>query len=178
MSKRILNFGDEVDLKLQELKKELQMPINKIITMIINEKLENSKILKKEYVEDLGIEDSKNDVQIKFRISEKEKIFLEEQIKKTGNSSLSSEVKYRLINTIYKNKYFLPLELEKLNNLNNQVKKIGININQISRKINFKNELENKDYENFQSNLKEVNFKIDELTDEIKNILKFANNRD
>lgn len=47
MSKRILNFGDEVDLKLQELKKELQMPINKIITMIINEKLENSKILKK-----------------------------------------------------------------------------------------------------------------------------------
>ena len=178
MSKRILNFGDEVDLKLQELKKELQMPINKIITMIINEKLENSKILKKEYVEDLGIEDSKNDVQIKFRISEKEKIFLEEQIKKTGNSSLSSEVKYRLINTIYKNKYFVPVELEKLNNLNNQVKKIGININQISRKINFKNELENKDYENFQSNLKEVNFKIDELTDEIKNILKFANNRD
>ena len=178
MSKRILNFGDEVDLKLQELKKELQMPINKIITMIINEKLENSKILKKEYVEDLGIEDSKNDVQIKFRISEKEKIFLEEQIKKTGNSSLSSEVKYRLINTIYKNKYFLPVELEKLNNLNNQVKKIGININQISRKINFKHELENKDYENFQSNLKEVNFKIDELTDEIKNILKFANNRD
>lgn len=83
-----------------------------------------------------------------------------------------------MINTIYKNKYFLPLELEKLNNLNNQVKKIGININQISRKINFKNELENKDYENFQSNLKEVNFKIDELTDEIKNILKFANNRD
>ena len=178
MSKRILNFGDEVDLKLQELKKELQMPINKIITMIINEKLENSKILKKDYVEDLEIEDSKNDVQIKFRISEKEKIFLEEQIKKTGNSSLSSEVKYRLINTIYKNKYFLPVELEKLNNLNNQVKKIGININQISRKINFKNELENKDYENFQSNLKEVNFKIDELTDEIKNILKFANNRD
>lgn len=178
MSKRILNFGDEVDLKLQELKKELQMPINKIITMIINEKLENSKILKKEYVEDLGIEDSKNDVQIKFRISEKEKIFLEEQIKKTGNNSLSSEVKYRLINTIYKNKYFLPVELKKLNNLNNQVKKIGININQISRKINFKNELENKDYENFQSNLKEVNFKIDELTDEIKNILKFANNRD
>ena len=178
MSKRILNFGDEVDLKLQELKKELQMPINKIITMIINEKLENSKILKKEYVEDLGIEDSKNDVQIKFRISEKEKIFLEEQIKKTGNSSLSSEVKYRLINTIYKNKYFLPVELEKLNNLNNQIKKIGININQISRKINFKQELENKDYENFQSNLKEVNFKIDELTNEIKNILKFANNRD
>ena len=178
MSKRILNFGDEVDLKLQELKKELQMPINKIITMIINEKLENSKILKKEYVEDLGIEDSKNDVQIKFRISEKEKIFLEEQIKKTGNNSLSSEVKYRLINTIYKNKYFLPLELEKLNNLNTQIKKIGVNINQISRKINFKNELENKDYENFQSNLKEVNFKIDELTDEIKNILKFANNRD
>ena len=47
MSKRILNFDDRVDKLLQELKQELKMPINKIITMIINEKLEDIKRIKK-----------------------------------------------------------------------------------------------------------------------------------
>ena len=178
MSKRILNFSNEVDLKLQELKKELQMPINKIITMIINEKLEDLKILKKEYVEDYKDIENKNEFLISFRIKEKEKIFLEEQIKKTGNKSLTSEIKYRLINTIYKNKYFLPIELEKLNNLNTQIKKIGVNINQILKKINLKKDLENIDYDNFINNINEVNIKINEITNEIKNTLKLASKRD
>lgn len=178
MSKRILNFSDEVDLKLQELKQELQMPINKIITMIVNEKLEDLNLLKKEYVEDLKIANSKNDIQVKFRINENEKIFLEKQMKRTGNNSLTSEIKYRLLNSIYKNKYFLPIELEKLNNLNIQIKKIGVNINQILKKINLKKDLENIDYDNFINNINEVNIKIDEITNEIKNTLKFASKRD
>ena len=40
MSKRIINFDDRVDNLLKELKQELKIPTNKIITMIINEKLE------------------------------------------------------------------------------------------------------------------------------------------
>lgn len=178
MSKRIVNFSEDVDFKLKELKDYFEMPINKIITMIINEKLEDLKLLKKDYIEYLKVDDKQNDTAVFFRIKEKEKMFLEEQIKKTGNGSLTSEIRFRLLNTIYKNKFFLPVELEKIQNLIYAISKIGNNINQISRKINFKHELENKDYENFQSNLKEVNFKIDELTNEIKNILKFANNRD
>ena len=78
MSKRILNFDDRVDKLLQELKQELKMPINKIITMIINEKLEDIKRIKKETVEDLKMKDNQNEIEIRFRIFEKERIFLEQ----------------------------------------------------------------------------------------------------
>ena len=178
MSKRILNFSDEVELKLQELKQELQMPINKIITMIINEKLEDLKLLKKEYIEDLKIENSNNEIEIRFRIKENEKIFLEEQVKRTGNKSLTSEIRYRLLNSIYKNKYFLPIELNEFKNLTFQIKRIGLNINGIFKRVNFKEDLKSDDYINLQNSINEVNEKIDLMNNEIKNILKFANNRD
>lgn len=48
MKKRILNFSDGVDEKLQKLKSELNIPLNKIIVMIINERIEELNILKKE----------------------------------------------------------------------------------------------------------------------------------
>ena len=177
MSKRILNFSDEVDLKLQELEKELQMPINKMITMIINEKLEDLKILKKEYVEDFKSEDTKNEMQINFRISEKEKIFLEEQVKRTGNKSLTSEIRYRLLNSIYKNKYFLPIEVKEIRDFNFQIKMIGNNINQISTKLNSNKTLNNIDISILKNSIDELNIRMKETKDEIENILNFANKR-
>jgi hypothetical protein len=62
--------------------------------------------------------------------------------------------------------------------LNTQIKKIGVNINQILKKINLKKDLENIDYDNFINNINEVNIKIDEITNEIKNTLKLASKRD
>ena len=178
MSKRILNFDDRVDSILQELKQQLKMPINNIITMIVNEKLEDMKYLKKEYVDDFNIEYCVNEIQIKFRINENEKNFLEHQMIKTGNSSLTSEIRFRLLNTIYKNKFFLPVELEKIQNLIYAISKIGNNINQISRKINISKDLNSSDYEILQNSLYEVNIKIGFLEKELKNILEFTKNRD
>lgn len=91
---------------------------------------------------------------------------------------MTSEIRYRLINSIYKNKYFLPIELKELSNLNFQIKRIGLNINSIYKKINFKEELKNDDYRNLQNSINEVNEKLDLISNEIRNILKFANNRD
>lgn len=178
MSKRILNFDDRVDKLLQELKQELKMPINKIITMIINEKLEDIKRLKKETVEDLQIENNQNEIEIRFRIYENEKYFLEEQMKKSGNNSLTSEIRFRLLNSIYKNKYFLPIELAEFKNLVYQIKMIGLNINGIFKRVNFKEELKSEDYINLQNSINEVNKKIDLINDEMKNILKSASYRD
>lgn len=178
MSKRILNFSDEVDLKLQELKQELQMPINKIITMIINEKLEDLKLFKKEYVEDYKDVENKNEFLISFRIKEKEKIFLEEQIKKTGNKSLTSEIRYRLLNTIYKNKYFLPNEIEIIKELNFQIMMIGNNINQITFKLNSNKDLLNSDISILKNSIDELNIKIEFIEKNINRILDFADKRD
>ena len=93
---------------------------------------------KKEYVDDFNIEYCVNEIQIKFRINENEKKFLEHQMIKTGNSSLTSEIRFRLLNSIYKNKYFLPIELSEFKNLVYQLKMIGLNINGIYKKVNFK----------------------------------------
>ena len=97
MSKRILNFDDRVDKLLQELKQELKMPINKIITMIKNEKLEDIKRIKKETVEDLKMKDNQNEIEIRFRIFEKERIFLEQlQRKRTHNQKQQTyKIKYK-----------------------------------------------------------------------------------
>ena len=178
MSKRILNFDDRVDKLLQELKKELKIPINKIISMIINEKLEDIKRLKKENVEDLKIENNQNEIEIRFRIYENEKYFLEEQMKKTGNGSLTSEIRFRLLNSIYKNKYFLPIELAEFKNLVYQTKMIGLNINGIFKRVNFKEELKSDDYINLQNSINEVNEKIDLINNEMKNIFKSSSYRD
>lgn len=161
-----LKIGDELFSVLKEINSRTKIPLTKIVISILNEKLQDIKELNynKEFIEDYKNINNDLETQIRFRINENEKIFLEKQMKKTGNKSLTSEIKYRLINTIYKNKYFLPIELEKLNNLNTQIKKIGVNINQILKKINLKKDLENIDYDNFINNINEVNIKIDEIT--------------
>ena len=153
-------------------------PNNKIITMIINEKLEDIKRLKKETVEDLNIKDNQNEIEIRFRIFEKERIFLEQQIQKNGNKSLTSEIRFRLLNSIYKNKYFLPIELTEFKNLVYQIKMIGLNINGIFKRVNFKEELKSEDYINLQNSINEVNEKIDLINNEMKNIFKSASYRD
>lgn len=175
-----LRIGNELFLLLKEINLRTKIPLTKIVISILNEKLQDIKELdyNKEFIEDYKNIDNKLETQIRFRINEIERIFLEKQMEKTGNKSLTSEIKYRLINTIYKNKYFLPIELENLNNLNNQIKKIGVNINQILKKINLNKELQNIEYDNLKNNINEVNYKIDELTNEIKNILKLADKRD
>ena len=43
--------------------------------------IEEIKRLKKETIEDLKIKDNQNEIEIRFRIFEKERIFLEEKIK-------------------------------------------------------------------------------------------------
>ena len=89
-------------------------------------------------------------------------MFLEEQIKKTGNGSLTSEIRFRLLNTIYKNKFFLPVELEKIQNLIYAISKIGNNINQIARIANAKGVID-------VPHLKKEIDKLDEFIIEMKN---------
>ncbi|RWS47087.1 hypothetical protein CKA56_16415, partial [Arcobacter venerupis] len=97
-----LNVGDELYNMLKDIKKITSIPLTKIVISILNEKLEQIKELNynKEFIEDYKNIDDTFETQIRFRIKEKEKIFLEEQLKKTGNKSLTSEIRYRLINSI------------------------------------------------------------------------------
>lgn len=92
-------------------------------------------------------------------------------MRKTGNNSLTSEIKYRLLNTIYKNKYFLPIELKYFRDLIYQLRKIGSNINQISTKLNSNKDLNNSDISIIKNSIDTLNIKINETKDDLENIL-------
>ena len=55
---------------------------------------------------------------------------------------------------------------------------IGLNINGIFKRVNFKEELKSEDYINLQNSINEVNEKIDLINTEMKNIFKSASYRD
>lgn len=91
---------------------------------------------------------------------------------------MTSEIRFRLLNSIYRNKYFLPIELTELKKLVYHLKMIGLNINVISRRVNFKEELKSEDFINLQNYTKEVNEKINLISNELQKIFKFANKRE
>ena len=55
---------------------------------------------------------------------------------------------------------------------------IGLNINGIYKKVNFKEELKSEDFINLQNYTKEVNEKINLISNELQKIFKFANKRE
>ena len=54
---------------------------------------------------------------------------------------------------------------------------IGLNINGIFKRVNFKEELKNDDYINLQNSINDVNAKIDLIVKELKKAFKFHNIR-
>ncbi len=168
-----LKLADEIFFSLKEIKNITGMPLTKIVISILNEKLQDIKELNynKEFIEDYKNIDNDLETQIRFRINENERIFLEEQMKRTGNKSLTSEIKFRLLNTIYNNKYFLPIELKYFKDLIYQLRKIGSNINQISTKLNSNKDLNYSDISIIKNSIDELNIKINGTKNELKNIL-------
>lgn len=168
-----LKIGDELFSVLKEINSRTKIPLTKIVISILNEKLQDIKELNynKEFIEDYKNIDNDLETQIRFRINENERIFLEEQMKRTGNKSLTSEIKFRLLNTIYNNKYFLPIELKYFKDLIYQLRKIGSNINQISTKLNSNKDLNYSDISIIKNSIDELNIKINGTKNELKNIL-------
>ena len=99
------------------------------------------------------------------------------QAKITGTDNLTNEIRHRLLKSIYKQEILNPLELKEFKNLVYQIKMIGLNINGIFKRVNFKEELKNDDYINLQNSINDVNAKIDLIVKELKKAFKFHNIR-
>ena len=78
-----LKIGDELYSILKEVNKRTKMPITKIVISILNEKLQEIKELDydKNFIENYKNINNDLETQIRFRIYENEKYFLEEQMK-------------------------------------------------------------------------------------------------
>lgn len=173
--------------QLKELRKEYKIPITSIINMILAEKLQDelsnikkipaiqiSKMIKNQK---LDTYEKEVDKEVRLKVTNKERDYLITQAKITGTGNLTNEIRYRLLKSIYKQAIFNPVELKEIKNLAYQLGMIGLNINCIFRKVNFKEELKNDDYINLQNSVNDLNTKIDLIVKELKKSFKFHNIR-
>ena len=163
--KILLKFTDRNYAKLLQLKNDYKIPITSLVNIIINERI-GSKI---ELLNKYKLENEKSE--IKFRINDTEKEYLLNSLKITGTNSLAQEIRYRLVNSIYKDKILNPNEIESLNKLKYEINKIGINIYQILKKINA-NTLLNNDMLILKDNLEQLEIKLSSTKIELENALK------
>lgn len=154
---------------LDQLSNETKIPKSKLLDIFIKD-------LQSNFEECLPKVDNKKDTIIKINISESEKIFFQNQAKKSGANSVTSEIKYRLLNTIYKNKYFTNNEMKELVNLKYELSMIGGNLNQFLKRINLNNSVEASKNSIIEL-LPSIKNNIKKIQDEVQNIIKFTEQR-
>ncbi|MCT7616468.1 plasmid mobilization relaxosome protein MobC [Aliarcobacter butzleri] len=173
--------------QLKALRNEYKMPITTIINIILAEKLQDeldnirkieamhiAVMMKNQKLNEYGTDAEK---EIRFRVTNQERDYLITQAKLTGTGNLTSEIRYRLLKSIYRNPFFNPIELQEIRNISFQIRKIGLNINQVSKKANFGAELNKGDFTSLKYNIDEVSKQMGLLLKELKKSLKFHNLR-
>ena len=163
----------EVLLNLEILKninQENKIPITSLVNSYIYEQLNEKSDLIKEFKSKLA----KEQTEVKIRIYENEKKFLLESSKLTGTNSLNQEIRFRLLNTIYKKRFLSPNEMQTFYDLKYQIKMIGVNLNQISKKLN-SNQQVNVDF--LMESISKLDEKLNENLVEIKKVLNYTNSR-
>ncbi len=155
---------------LNKIKNKTNIPITRIINMVIKT-LESDN----EFINSKNISDMTETI-LKVKITKSEKDFLQEQAIKNGSSSLTSEVKYRLLNTIYREKYFTNIELSTFIRTKGEVNKVGINLNQLLKLLNKKSSL-NVNEEILKNMISDINIKVSNLSNELENIIEKSRDR-
>jgi len=123
---RISKESNEI---LNNLSDSRKISKSKLINILIKKEVEKK-------IDFLSNEKKSKEVIVKTRIRENEKDFLIEQAQKNGSKSLSSEIKYRLLNSMYKNIFFTPNEYKNLYAIRNELIFLGRNLNQILKRLN------------------------------------------
>ena len=167
---RNIKFSVENFERITKIKNDFKIPFTKIVNMIINDKFNDEINL---------LDDSEDNktYEVSFLISEKEKNFLDDEAKKSGALSLASEIKYRLLNTMYKNKFYTNNELTNLSKLRNDVNKLGSNFAYILKKINFKDEVSKDEILKMADDYKQLKIEIENIKNEINEIIEFNKSR-
>lgn len=155
---------------LKRLNQEYKIPVTFLANSCIYEKLGDKIKLLKEF--DLSL--AGDEIDLKVRLYEHEKEYLLNASKLTGINSLTGVIKYLILNSIYEKRFLAPNELKIIDELKSEINKIGINLHQILKKLNFKEEFKNDDLKTL---LEQLNEKIDFTNKEIESIPKYVNHR-
>ncbi|QEZ90046.1 hypothetical protein ACBT_2166 [Aliarcobacter cibarius] len=166
---RIKIFPNNLEI-LKKINQENKIPITALVNSCIYEQLNEKSNLLKEFKSKLA----KEQTEVKIRIYENEKEFLLESSKFTGTNSLNQEIRFRLLNTIYKKRFLSPNEMQSFYNLKYQIKMIGVNLNQISKKLNSNQQIK---VDFLMESISKLDEKLDENLVEIKKVLDYTNSR-
>ena len=166
---RIKIFPNNLEI-LKKINQENKIPITALVNSCIYEQLNEKSNLLKEFKSKLA----KEQTEVKIRIYENEKEFLLESSKFTGTNSLNQEIRFRLLNTIYKKRFLSPNEMQSFYNLKYQIKMIGVNLNQISKKLNSNQQIK---VDFLMESISKLDEKLDENLVEIKKVLNYTNSR-
>ena len=166
---RIKIFPKNLEI-LKNINQENKIPITSLVNSYIYEQLNEKSDLIKEFKSKLA----KEQTEVKIRIYENEKKFLLESSKLTGTNSLNQEIRFRLLNTIYKKRFLSPNEMQSFYNLKYQIKMIGVNLNQISKKLNSNQQIK---VDFLMESISKLDEKLDENLVEIKKVLDYTNSR-
>ena len=166
---RIKIFPNNLEI-LKKINQDNKIPITALVNSCIYEQLNEKSNLLKEFKSKLA----KEQTEVKIRIYENEKEFLLESSKFTGTNSLNQEIRFRLLNTIYKKRFLSPNEMQSFYNLKYQIKMIGVNLNQISKKLNSNQQIK---VDFLMESISKLDEKLDENLVEIKKVLDYTNSR-
>ncbi len=101
---------------------------------------------------------------------------MKNEAQKDGINHVNNEIKYRLLNTIYRNKYFTNIELSNFINTRTEVNIVGRNLNQLLKLLHTKSNL-NVNEETFKNMIKDLDNKIKNITLELEDIILKSKDR-
>ncbi len=130
-----IRLSDDNYKKLENIKKNSNVSLNLIVNTIIDNY--EKKIESKQFNYDNS--DFKKDTMVHIRLTQNEYIFLQEQAKNHGFNSVTKEIKFRLITSMYDETFFTPIEMSELTPALNSMRKLGANIVTLIKAIYTKN---------------------------------------
>lgn len=155
---------------LKDLSKKTGTTINKILNFIVSKQNDTN------YLDDYINDSNEDNKVVRIKINSKEYEFLKKQAELDGLNHINSEVKYRLLNTIYRNKYFTNIELSNFMKTRTEVNAVGRNLNQLLRLLQTKSSLNIND-EVFSNMIKDLDDKIKNITLELEDIILKSKDR-
>ena len=147
---------------LNRLKTEYKTSINEIINAIISDKANenlNTNLEMLNYTDNF-----QENHRIYIKISDSEMDFLKKQGKLHGLNSATKEVKFIILNSIYKRKIFDRIDMKELTFAVNSVNKLGRQIYALCQAIRSSNQIINLNPDSFKAMLNSIDQKIVQVT--------------
>lgn len=156
---------------LEQINNTYGLSITYLVNICIYERLGGTYKLLKEF--NMANYSSKG-IELKIRLYEHEKEYLQNSAKQTGTNSLTGEIRYRLLNSIYEKKFISPDEKIAFSQIKYELNMIGRNLHQILKKLNF-----NKNFEEniFKDTLLDLDEKLDLLKNHLENLTNYSKER-